>query len=430
LNFKTKTSNQLAKAEYYLCGLFQSEKRNIERMTEQVANSEYYSIQHFISESPWDARACFDSVAKDTDELFKNFDRVCMIFDESAITKKGEKSIGASRQYSGQLGKVDNCQNAVFAALSTADYYSLIDTRLYLPKEWTDDQVRCKVAGVPAKEIKLRTKPELALEILKHQKEIGTRFHWSVADGLYGHDSKFRKETDALGVLYMYDVHCDETVYLEHPEIKVPERTSKKGQAPVLPKPDKQSYKALELAKMQACEQWKKYNIRNTTKGVLSAEIWVKKVYTWDGISTDCREELLVVRKTKTESGLYEYKCSLSNAREEKYSWLELAQVQAQRYFVERSFQEAKQQAGMSEYQVRGWLAWHHHMAMVMMAMYFVLSEKILYSDQFPMLSTYDARQIIIHSYATKINSIEDVIAQMKYRHKQRKKAINQRYKT
>jgi len=430
LNFKTKTSNQFAKAEFYLCGLFQSEKRNIERMTEQVSNSEYYSIQHFISESPWNAFASFDSVAKDTDELFKNFDRVCILFDESAMTKKGKKSVGASRQYSGQLGKVDNCQNAVFAALSAADYYSLIDTRLYLPKEWTDDNARCKAAGVPAKEIKLRTKPELALEILKHQKEIGTRFHWSVADGLYGHDSKFRKETDALGVLYMYDVHSDETVYLERPEIKVPERTSKKGIAPFLPKPDKQSYKALELAKAQENGQWKTYNIRNTTKGSLDAEIWVKKVYTWDGISPDCSAELLVVRKTKTENGTIEYKCSLSNAEEEKYSWLELAQVQAQRYFVERSFQEAKQQAGMSEYQVRGWLAWHHHMAMVMMAMFFVLSEKILYSEQFPMLSAYDARQIIIHTYATKINSIEDVISQMKYRHKQRKNSINQRYKT
>jgi SRSO17 transposase len=402
----------------------------MERMVEHVEDSEYYSIQHFISESPWDARSCFDSVALDTSKIFEDQGRVCLLIDESAHTKKGKKSVGVSRQYSGQLGKVDNCQVAVYGALSTGEYYNLIDTRLYMPREWTDDRNRCKAAGVPIEEIKHRTKPELALEILRHQKRQGTRFHWAVADGLYGHDSEFRKGTDALGILYMYEVHNDDGVYLEQPEISVPERTSSKGRTPVRLKASTQLHKVLDLAKGLDESSWKEYNIRNTTKGTLKANIWVKKVYTWDGKSSSSREELLVVRRTTNDKGVYEYKYSLSNALEDQYSWLELAQVQAQRYFVERSFQETKGQAGMSEYQVRGWLAWHHHMAMVMMSMYFVLSEKIRFADQYPLLSAYDARQFIIHTYASKINSIEDVIIQMENRHRQRKMAIDQYYKT
>lgn len=348
----------------------------MERMVEHVANSEYFSIQHFISESPWEARGCFDSVSRHTSNLFEDQSRACLLIDESAHTKKGTKSVGVSRQYSGQLGKADSCQDAVYGALSAGEYYNLIDTRLYLPREWTDDKMRCKAAGAPDEEMKHRTKPELALEILHHQKMLGTRFHWAVADGLYGHDPDFRKSTDALGILYMYDVHSDDGVYLERPDIFVPERTSTKGRNPVRFKASTQLHKVINLAKGSDESSWKELHIRNTTKGALKANIWVKKVYTWDGKSSAPRQELLVVQRVTNGKGAHEYKSSLSNAPEEKHSWLELAQVQAQRYFVERSFQEAKQQAGMSDYQVRGWLAWHHHMAMVMMSMYFVLSEK------------------------------------------------------
>lgn len=101
----------------------------------------------------------------------------------------------------------------------------------------------------------------------------------------------------------------------------------------------------------------------------------------------------------------------MTNVPVDQYSWLELAQVQAQRYFVECSFQETKGQASMSEYQVRGWLACHHHMVMVMMNMYFVLSKKIRFADQYPLLSAYDAMQMIIHAYASKINTIDNVIS-------------------
>jgi SRSO17 transposase len=113
-----------------MCGLFQAKRGNMEQMSEIVATADYHQIQHFISQSPWDAAGVRDSVASNTDELFSGFEEVYLLIDESCHTKKGNKSVGVARQYSGQLGKVDNCQVAVYAALSADKYYSLIDTRL------------------------------------------------------------------------------------------------------------------------------------------------------------------------------------------------------------------------------------------------------------------------------------------------------------
>ena len=132
--FKTATHNKLPIGIQYIKGLFQGQKRNMERMTERVRDSEYNQIQHFISESPWDARLGFDTVAEDTNKVLESYDRVALLIDESAHRKKGQHSVGVARQWCGTIGKVDNCQVAVYAALSAEKYYGLIDSALYCPK--------------------------------------------------------------------------------------------------------------------------------------------------------------------------------------------------------------------------------------------------------------------------------------------------------
>lgn len=423
--FKTSNSNQSIKAELYVCGLFQAKRSNMEQMSEIVKDADYHQIQHFISESPWDARRLMDSVAADTDKLFQNFDEVHLLIDESAHTKKGTKSVGVARQYSGQLGKVDNCQVAVYAALSADKYCSLIDARLYLPEEWTSDKSRCKSAGIPKTEIKYKTKLELALEMIIYHKQKGTRFHWIGGDGLYGHDSKFRNNIAAMGLLYMLDIHSTDGIYLDKPTISIPEKQSKRGRNPSLPKADKTRTKACDLVKELAEQDWKTYTVRDTAKGPLVIDVWVQEIYTWDETSTGCRKELLVVRRSKNEKGVYEYKYSLSNADINKYSWLQLAKAQAQRYFIERGFEDAKQEAGMSQYQVRGWLAWHHHIALVMLSMLFVLTEKIEYKNEYPLLSARDVREIIARTYAQQDNVLEI----MNLRHKRRQDDIDRYYR-
>ena len=146
----------------------------------------------------------------------------------------------------------------------------------------------------------------------------------------------------------------------------------------------------------------------------------MQTVYTWDGESEDYREHLLIIRAAKTPSGDIEYKYALSNAYEDEFELADLVRMQSQRYFIERSFQDAKQEAGISEYQVRGWRAWHHHMVLVMMALHFILSEKILYNNEYPLLSAYDIRDIIIRVYSKKRFSSDEVLDQIRKRHDQR----------
>ena len=175
----------------------------MEQMSEIVADADYHQIQHFISESPWDARVVMDEVASATDLHFADCEEVYLIVDESGHTKKGNKSVGVARQYSGQLGKVDNCQVAVYAAPSAGHHYSLIDARLYLPEEWTSDKQRCKSAHIPPASTKFKTKQELAFEMVVYHQQKGTRFNWVGGDGFYGHDSQFRSRIAALNLFYI-----------------------------------------------------------------------------------------------------------------------------------------------------------------------------------------------------------------------------------
>ncbi len=197
----------------YLKGLFQSGKRNIERLTEQTTDVDYDRMHHFISVSPWDHRAGFDRLARDTNDLFDEIecDFIGLLIDESAHVKKGDHSVGVSRQWCGTLGKVDNCQVAVYGGLSAQKYYGLVDTELYLPKEWTTDKRRCKRVGVPKERRVYRSKTELALDIVKRQVGLGTRFDFVGADGLYGNSTYFRQTLDDMELLKWRQVRLRQT---------------------------------------------------------------------------------------------------------------------------------------------------------------------------------------------------------------------------
>ena len=147
--FVTRTRSVIAQSLSYLSGLMQAVSKNVERMIEVVPDTEYQALHHFASTSPWDHRVVMDQVALDSDRHLGGSPDTALIIDETGIPKKGQMSVGVARQWCGRLGKVDNCQVGVFASLVHGASAALIDARLYLPKEWTEDQVRCKRAGVP-----------------------------------------------------------------------------------------------------------------------------------------------------------------------------------------------------------------------------------------------------------------------------------------
>ncbi len=135
-HFQLKTREIGPQAQQYLCGLVQSNRKNMERMAEVVPESDEQALQHFLSNSNWDERAVLDQVALEVDQQLGEDEDNALLIDESGFTKKGRCSVGVARQYNGRLGKKDNCQVGVFAALNCKDRVSLIDKRLYLPESW------------------------------------------------------------------------------------------------------------------------------------------------------------------------------------------------------------------------------------------------------------------------------------------------------
>ena len=191
----------------------------MERMEEDIPDSEYRAYQHFLTHSKWDYQGVISKVATDTTELMKTNKMESgkptgFVIDESAHLKKGDKSVGVAKQYAGVVGKVENCQVGVYASLVNDRRATLINERLFLPKKWAEDKARCQVAGVPKADIQFKTKPQLALEMVQQAIDEGITFDWVGGDGLYGHNSELRAGLEELGVFYVLDVHKDEKVYL------------------------------------------------------------------------------------------------------------------------------------------------------------------------------------------------------------------------
>lgn len=142
-----------------------------------------------------------------------------LLIEETGFLNKGGSSVGVSRQYSGTAGKVDNCQVAVFASLVNAvgEAY-FIQTRLYLPKVWADDEKRCIQAGIPEWHQMCMTKPQLALEMICKVRIAGVKFGCIGGDGLYGDNSELCMAIAEIGETFLFDVHSDQLIWLARPE--------------------------------------------------------------------------------------------------------------------------------------------------------------------------------------------------------------------
>ena len=410
------------KAWHYACGLMQAgSRKNMDRMAEVVPESKSRNLQQFLTHSKWNHRDVVDHVAHDVDKLLGDNRNACLLIDESGFAKQGKESVGVSRQWLGRLGKVDNGQVAVFGALVNGQFAVPIDARLYLPEEWTDDPERCKKAGVPESQLSFRTKPDLALEIVRHAREKGLRYGWVGADAGYGKGPGFCSALDEMDETFVVDVHSDFHVYLKDPEPYLPKKIDNRGRPFTKYQTDQESIEVRKLVNSLPAQRWKKKTLRKTTRGVLRVRCCRLKVYVWDGESESAKCWTLIV--TKSLGANPDIKISLTNAP--KHTTLKrLGWMQRQRYWVERAFEDAKSECGMADYQVRKWSAWHHHMALVMMAMLFMLSERIYHKDTYPLLSCADIEDLLSRFLPRRDVTEEEVIFQLEERHRQRQKAI------
>jgi len=419
-----KSSTQVA--HEYLSGLLQCEKghKNMERMVESVTDSNYKRYVHFLSVSEWDSVAVNQATMKGADKVIREQKKrsgrpTGLTVDETSHLKKGKKSVGVSRQYAGVVGKVDNCQVSVHASLSNEKFCTLIGTELFLPEVWTQDKSRCEKAGVPETKQKYLTKPKLALKLIKEAIEAGVEFDFIGGDGLYGHNAELTRSLDELAQFYVLDVHKDELVFLSEPTFSVPARKSSRGRPPTALKPDIQPIQLQDYIKTLSTGDFTREQIRKTAKGWKYAMVHTVTVWHWDGKENAAKKRTLVI--TRSEKVKY----SLSNGDKDQYSNNEWAYFQCSRYWVERCFDDSKNELGMSGYQVTGWLAWQHHMALVMMAGYYILKMKLDQQDEMPLMSVRDARLLVIAVLFATQKEVDLCLNQIRFRHKQRQEDID-----
>jgi len=273
-----------------------------------------------------------------------------LIIDESGTAKQGDKSVGVGWQYCGNVGKLANSQVAVLACLSNGDFASLVDARLYLPEDWTLDESRCKQAGIPTGDCGFKTKIDIAWDMITHMDELGISFDYVGADGYYGNDADFASKIDSLGHIYMLDIHSDQSIYLDKPELVLPERKSDRGRSPKRLKATADSVPVKKYFDNLDPDQWQKIRVRNTAKGNLIALYHFQEVWIWNKKQNVIERRLLVIRRIKTKNG-EDVKYSFTNADLVQYTHQALAYMQAQRFFIEHCIKESKQVLGLSEYQ-------------------------------------------------------------------------------
>ncbi len=387
------------------------------RMSE-VNQVDHQAMQHMLTEGAVDWDGFGEQIARETDALLGGTESV-LIFDESGFAKKGHSSAGVARQWNGRMGKVDNCQVGVFATLCRGEMASLIDTRLYLPEDWANDPERCEKAAIPPHAQCFQSKSSLALAMLEVALQRGIRFSYVGIDGGYGKEPAFLRGIDALGCRFVADVHCDQTIYLQDPEPRVPAWKGR-GRRPKHLKARCASMRVDQWAAEQPEEAWQRLTLRDGEKGQMTAEYLYAPIWVWDGNEEQAHHWHLLVRREVGASEVAHY--CLSNAPLTT-SLRELAQVQAQRFFIEHSFREAKSECGMADYQVRRWDAWHHHMALVMLGTLFLLKQKIQGRKQWPMLSFNDLVTALAHLLPRRQLTAEDLAAIIDKRHRLRQKA-------
>lgn len=378
--FTTQTHDTSHYALDYLSGMLRMKAdRHFSGIARTSGNSPQ-NIQHFMTNSPWSSQEVTTQIRQEIIETPIFARGSVLVLDESAEEKASEETVGASRQYNGRLGKVDISQVGVFLSLVNDGLWMWIDGELFLPQSWFAPGMRKKRErlGVPP-DRKFATKIELGWRMIERVDSEAVPFEWIVGDGLYGHSVWLRRKIDAASLRYMLDVKGDEQVYLERPEIGVPLRQGSKGKQPTRPRVLSEG-KAVEVRAVSADPEtiWTRVRVRSTERGELNDEFSARRVWTWTEGETQPTEEWLLMRRSS--DGKVQH--AFSNANYE--TTLEsLAWAKCQRVFIECSNRDAKSEAGWDESHARKYPAWEHHLALTILATWFITQTKLEWREKY-----------------------------------------------
>ena len=312
-------------------------RKNGWQLAEHAGDATPKNIQHFLGRARWDADEVRDDLQQYVVKHLAQKNGV-LIIDETGFLKKGTKSAGVGRQYSGTAGRIENCQIGVFLAYRSSRGHALIDRELYLPKVWCDDRGRCDEARIPETK-EFATKPALARQMLKRAVQAGVPARWVAADEVYGSDSKFRNLLQNQGLNYVVTISCQQRLFLNDTSARVDQH--------------------VQAMRHSA---WKKLSCGRGTKG--------DRYYEWAfvpfGTLTDDgkRKGLLVRRSVKDKTDIAYY-FTLAPARTRLQT---LVNVAGSRWAIEECFEQSKQETGLDEYEVRSWHTWYRHITLSMFA--------------------------------------------------------------
>ena len=380
--FKTQTRDGSEYAYAYLSGQLRMETgRNYANIARQTGKSEQ-NMQHFMTNSPWSAQRVYQQLAREIMSLPALHGGGVLILDESADEKAGVDSVGAQKQYNGRLGKVELSQMGVFLAyanLKQTPVWTWVSGALFLPEAWLTDEMKAqrRQLGVP-KELTFRTKPEIGWELIQQEvQEYGLDVEVVCCDTLYGRSAWLRAQLRGASLTYMAEVPCDTQVYLTRPQVGIPPRRSRHGRPPTRPQvlSDDKPVEVRTLVQASGTT-WQRLWIRHTERGAVCDEFAARRV--WTVHEGQAIPEWLVMRQER--SGKYSY--ALSNAPVGT-SLPQLAWWKCQRYFVERSNQDAKSELGWDEFQAQKYPAWQHHVACTVLASWFVAQTKLEWAQTY-----------------------------------------------
>lgn len=338
--------------DVYLEGLVSGLER---KSIEPIANAHDLhrrSLQRFVGAGKWSDEGVRAEMLRHIREDIGSPEGV-LIIDGSAFSKKGEESVGVSRQWCGRLGKVDNCQVGVFLAYSSPGGITLLDGELYLPEEWASDSGRREFAHVP-RAVKFKKNWELADALLQR---VGPQLphDWIVGDDEFGRPSAFRDRLADRGEKYLLEVPSN-TLVRRPPSW--PGRAAKWG----------------SVARRKARHpsgKWTRVKVRDGEKGPIEVLAFCTRVET-KRTGQPAREETLLVMRTINDSQTWYFLAPGGI----KLNSTKLVRVASHRHHVEQAFAMAKGEVGFDHYEVRSWVGWHHHITLSMLAFWFLVLER------------------------------------------------------
>ena len=341
------------------------ERKNGWQLAEAGGDERPDATQRLLYLAQWEADAARNRLQHFVIEVFGDAEGIGVV-DESGFIKKGDKSVGVQRQYSGTAGKRENCQIGTFLSYASCHGHVFLDRRLYLPESWAAAPDRRTQAKVPESEV-FATKPQQAVKMLQHAWAMGVPMRWVTGDEVYGDSPTLRETVADSGRWYVLAVRTHLTVWLKRSPVAVPAWRGT-GRKPVKERVlEEETVHAIPVSVVVASwpeSRWQRWKVAEGEKG--------PRIYDWacqriveNQEQLPGRDAWLLARRSTTDPTEIAY--YLSNAPVET-DLLTLAQVASTRYTVEQCIEEAKGETGLDQYEVRYWHSWYRHITLSMMA--------------------------------------------------------------